>query len=94
MLLLSLVLHAAAVGAPEPASVPANGTAPQNEAALERALDTIDADEIRSDLTFIASDEMAGRDSPSDELRIAARYIRARLMRLGFEAGGPYGSYF
>ncbi|MEL6713131.1 MAG: M28 family peptidase [Planctomycetota bacterium] len=94
MLLLSLVLHAAAVGAPEPAAVPASGSRPQNEPALERALETIDADEIRSDLTFIASDLMAGRDSPSDELRIAARYIRARLMRLGFEAGGPDDSYF
>ncbi|MEM1452550.1 MAG: M28 family peptidase [Planctomycetota bacterium] len=72
----------------------AAATAPStDEDALERALETISADEIRSDLEFIASDEMAGRDSPSPEQRIAARYIRARLMRLGFEPGARGESY-
>lgn len=57
--------------------------------ALQRALDTISADEIRADLEFIASDEMAGRDSPSKELRIAARFIRNRVKRLGLQPGAP-----
>ncbi|QDV06002.1 Aminopeptidase S [Planctomycetes bacterium Poly30] len=61
---------------------------------LQRALDTISADEIRSDLYFIASDAMMGRDSPSPQLKIAARYIRGRLMRFGFEPGAQEGSYF
>lgn len=61
--------------------------APTNPAALERALATISADEIRSDLFFIASDELGGRDTPSPGQRIAARFIRARLQRLGFEPG-------
>ena len=30
---------------------------------------------------------MRGRDTPSPELRVAARFIRARLERLGFEPG-------
>ncbi|TAJ16930.1 MAG: M28 family peptidase [Planctomycetota bacterium] len=60
---------------------------PSNPAALERALATISADEIRSDLFFIASDELAGRDTPSPGQRIAARFLRARLQRLGFEPG-------
>ncbi len=60
---------------------------------LDRALDTITADEIRSDLYFIASDAMKGRDSPSPQLKIAARYIRARLMRLGFQPGAQDESY-
>ena len=72
----------------------AAATAPStDEDALERALETISAEEIRSDLEFIASDEMAGRDSPSPEQRIAARYIRARLMRLGFEPVARGESY-
>ncbi|MEM9800338.1 MAG: M28 family peptidase [Planctomycetota bacterium] len=61
---------------------------------LERALDTISADEIRSDLEFIASDPMKGRDTPSPQLQIAARFLRARLMRLGLTPGGQGGSYF
>ena len=55
--------------------------------AVERALGTIDADEIRSDLYFIASDAMQGRDTISPEQRIAARFLRARLQRLGFQPG-------
>ena len=64
-----------------------------DETDLDRALDTITADEIRSDLYFIASDAMKGRDSPSPQLQIAARYIRARLMRLGFQPGAQDESY-
>jgi len=56
-------------------------------AAIERGLETINADEIRSDLYFIASDEMRGRDTVSPEQRIAARFIRARVQRLGFQPG-------
>jgi Zn-dependent M28 family amino/carboxypeptidase len=58
-----------------------------NPAALERALATISADEIRSDLFFLAGDELGGRDTPSPGQRIAARFLRARLQRLGFEPG-------
>jgi hypothetical protein len=71
-------------------ALPANDVAATD---LDRALDTISADEIRSDLYFIASDAMKGRDSPSPQLRIAARYIRARLMRLGFQPGAQDESY-
>ncbi len=68
-------------------------TSDVDESNLDRALDTITADEIRSDLYFIASDAMKGRDSPSPQLKIAARYIRARLMRLGFQPGAQDESY-
>jgi peptidase M28-like protein len=60
---------------------------PGDELRLARALDTIEAREIRSDLFFFASDEMRGRDTPSKEQRVAARFVRARLERLGFEPG-------
>lgn len=102
-LLAGLALGAAAISAtagPAPASEPslrssdaAPSAAVQEDSPLQRALDTITADEIRADLTFIASDAMKGRDSPSPQLEIAARYIRARLMRLGYEPGAPGGSY-
>ncbi len=57
------------------------------DGGLERALGSIRATDISSDLYFFASDEMRGRDTPSLELRVAARFVRARLERLGFRPG-------
>lgn len=77
-----------------PASAAPGETAHAPSAApLERALATVSPSEIRSDLFFIASDELAGRDTPSAGLRIAALYLRARLERFGFEPGAKDG-YF
>lgn len=59
--------------------------------ALERALESVDAEMILGDLEFLASDEMAGRDTPSDEQRVAARYLRSRLKRMGWQPGAPGG---
>ena len=61
---------------------------------LEGALETVRADNIRSDEFFIASDELAGRDTPSVGQRVAARYIRARLERLGWKPGAKDGYFF
>ena len=61
---------------------------------LEAALATVSADHIKSDIFFLASDEMGGRDTPSTGQRIAARYIRARLERLGFEPGAQDGFFY
>ncbi len=55
--------------------------------ALERGLEAIKIEHAKSDLYFLADDVMGGRDTPSLEQKIAARYLRARLMRLGFEEG-------
>jgi hypothetical protein len=61
------------------------------ERPLTRALDSIQPKRIQADLHFLASDEMRGRDTPSQEQRIAARFIAARLQRLGWEPGGKDG---
>ena len=61
---------------------------------LEEALDTVDAGHIKTDIFFIASDELGGRDTPSLGLKIAARFIRARLERLGWKPGAPDGFFF
>ena len=60
---------------------------PELSTALEAALDTIEAHEIGADVRFLASDELAGRDTPGRGLKTAARYIQVRLERLGFAAG-------
>ncbi len=60
-------------------------------AGLAVALDSIRTDNVKSDIFFIASDELGGRDTPSSGQRIAARFIRARLQRLGLSPGTPDG---
>ncbi len=51
------------------------------------ALELVRAEAIRADLAYLASDEMRGRDTVSAEQRLAARYLQARLQRLGFAPG-------
>ena len=59
MILTSTLLPAAmALGTVLPAQESVSKDAPANP-ALQRALDTISAEEIKADLMFVASDEMA-----------------------------------
>ncbi|MFT5286038.1 MAG: hypothetical protein ACI8TQ_002206 [Planctomycetota bacterium] len=69
----------------------ASVSASNEVAALTRALDSVKAEDIKADLYFIASDELQGRDTPSQGLRIAARFVRARLERLGWQPGASDG---
>jgi hypothetical protein len=62
-------------------------------APIERALASVRTESICADVRFIASDELEGRDSPSQGLRLAARFLRARLERLGFQPGGDDGFF-
>jgi Zn-dependent M28 family amino/carboxypeptidase len=57
------------------------------------ALDAIGADSMRGDLSFLASDLLEGRNTPSRGLDIAAEYIAAQFRRAGLEPGGDDG-YF
>lgn len=90
LLPVALSMGALSLGAPGAAQETATAEAPT---ALQRALDTISADELKADLMFVASDAMAGRDSPSPQLKVAARFIRTRLMRFGFQPGAQEDSY-
>jgi len=64
----------------------ARAAAPQST-GIERALDSIRAENLRADVYFFADDALEGRDTPSPGLRIAANFVRARLERLGFQPG-------
>ncbi len=61
------------------------------DARLAAALEEIRAEALAADLHFLASDEMRGRDTPSPELEVAARFVRARLQRLGIAPGAREG---
>ena len=56
-------------------------------------LDAIRPDPLRGDLSFLASDLLEGRNTPSRGLDIAAEYIAAQFRAAGLETGGDDG-YF
>lgn len=82
-LLISLLPHCLAQ---TPAGSP---VAPEDQAVLDR----ISADSLRGHLSFIASDLLEGRDTPSRGQEIAAEYIAAQFRRAGLEPVGDDG-YF
>jgi Peptidase family M28 len=64
-------------------------------ASLRSVLDRITADSLRGHLSFIASDLLEGRDTPSRGLDLAAEYIAAQFRRAALEPAGEMGkSYF
>ncbi len=54
----------------------------------------ITATVLKDYLTFISSDEMEGRDTPSRGLDITARFLAVQLARAGAEPAGDNGTYF
>lgn len=60
---------------------------------VSAALARISADSLRGHLSFIASDALEGRNTPSRGLDIAAEYIAAQFRRAGLEPVGDDG-YF
>ena len=57
-------------------------------------VEAITAKQLRDYLTFIASDELEGRDTPSRGLDIAAMYIAQHLASWGIKPAGDNGTYF
>ena len=59
----------------------------------QRGVDTISASQMKEYLTFIASDEMEGRDTPSRGLDTTAKFIAMNLSRWGFKPAGDNGTF-
>lgn len=64
-----------------------------NPVAVKSAED-ITAEQMKDYLTFIASDELEGRNTPSRGLDTAAKFIAALLSRWGYKPAGDEGTYF
>ena len=75
--------------------VAAIAAAPVIEPKIEAALDNISAQSLRGRLSFISSDALEGRGTPSRGLTIASEYIASEFRGAGLEPGGDTpGSYF
>ncbi|MEP6820043.1 MAG: M20/M25/M40 family metallo-hydrolase [bacterium] len=61
--------------------------------ASQTGVDTISAAQLKDYLSFIASDEMEGRDTPSRGLDTTAKFLAMNLSRWGFKPAGDDGSY-
>ncbi|MGF6272527.1 hypothetical protein ABIB38_000883 [Massilia sp. UYP11] len=73
------------------------GCATQTDAPRAFAQDAlashISADSLRGHLSFLASDMLEGRGTPSRGVDLAAEYIAAQFRRAGLEAAGDDGYY-
>jgi hypothetical protein len=81
---------------PQGARIAAAGAAAPSPyfAAARAAAERITAEGMKEVLYTIASDEFAGRDTPSPELDRTAQFIADRLKKLKVKPAGEKGSYF
>src|SRR5438876_4019717 len=68
-------------------------TAPASLAS-QRGAETITAAQMKDYLSFIASDLMEGRDTPSRGLDITAQFLATHLSHWGYKPAGDDGGYF
>src|SRR5450755_2678632 len=71
------------------AAVAAAQTAPTARQIASR----LTANDLKADVSFLASDALQGRGTPSPGLDIAAEYVAAQFRRAGLEPAGDDG-YF
>lgn len=84
-----ILLFGVFIGVFQPVALSTLNLSPDVRSNLEK----ITADSLRGDLSFIASDALEGRATPSRGLDIAAEYIAAQFRRAGLEPVGDQG-YF
>ena len=77
----AFVVFLTCAGILSPSEPPKAAVPPEVEAALGQ----IHASSLRNDLTYIASDDLEGRDSPSHGLDLAADYIATQFRQAGLE---------
>jgi hypothetical protein len=61
---------------------------------IRQSADLIRTDDLKADIYFLASDDLAGRNAGSQEDHIATDYIASEFLRLGLKPMGGNGSFF
>ncbi|HVV44600.1 MAG TPA: hypothetical protein VHC72_05320, partial [Bryobacteraceae bacterium] len=62
--------------------------------AAAASFDRITPESLRTNISWLASDERQGRLSPSPGLDASADYLAAQFRAAGLAPGGPGGSFF
>ena len=60
----------------------------------QKQAETIGAEWLKDYLSYVASDEMEGRDTPSRGLDLTAKFIALHLKQWGVKPAGDNGTYF
>ena len=64
-------------------------------ATMEKFAQTITPADLKAHLTFLADDELEGRETGTRGQRVAGLYIASQFMKMGLQAGNiPKKSYF
>ncbi len=92
LLVLSIVSPAAPVVLAQKNTSAVKQTSKSTLAA--RGVNSITADQLKNYLSFIASDEMEGRETPSRGLDTTAKFLALNLQRWGFKPAGDDGTFF
>ncbi len=96
--LLTVLLLTSVLVTASPSTYPQRAADKSKKAAAsvtaQRGIDTISASQMRDYLTFIASDEMEGRDTPSRGLDTTAKFLAMNLSHWGLKPAGDDGSFF
>jgi len=71
----------------------ATGAAAQTPPGTRQIADRLTANDLKADVSFLASDALQGRGTPSPGLDIAAEFVAAQFRRAGLEPAGDDG-YF
>ena len=61
---------------------------------FQKVVSTVQLNSVKGHLNFIASDELKGRNTGSEGLKIAAQYIKSQLMSFGVSTAPGLNSYF
>ena len=61
---------------------------------VEKTISTINKSDIESQIYFLASDELKGRQTGSDEIKIASAYLANTLRKFNVKPAGDNGSYY
>jgi hypothetical protein len=77
-----------------PNGLPAGQSAGGQAAGEFGNVEGITAEQLKGFLTFLASDELEGRDTPSRGLDTAAKFVAFNLSRWGFKPAGDNGTFF
>ena len=64
------------------------------QSELEKVVNTVTEDRIKAHLTFVASDELKGRNVGTPGIETAAMYIKTQLMSFGVNKAPNMDSYF